>query len=222
MILRAKESQTTGNIWKTLDWKLVIASEGSPSKIVYHQHPKQFFSLNVWIPLFIKYEQQHCATHWNKTPQNLNSMIQELNLFVWLDFLYLLSLSLVCRALLFRLGKDRFLYAPSQFSVYLFLRPLLITLGYNWLFPVIRLPHLGGQGSLQNVWYMSGEAFLINMWKTYQQRYFLCPNKHNRFWWRCQKFRHQQVKISIPRGSWYRIAAHYSIHVRFLIKCHVL
>lgn len=54
----------------------------------------KFFSLSVSIPEFIKYEQQECAIHcgWNKTSQNPTSIIQELNLYVWFDFLYPLNL----------------------------------------------------------------------------------------------------------------------------------
>lgn len=39
---------------------------------------------------------------------------------------------------------------------------LLITVGCNGLFPLIRLPFLGGQGPLYNAWPMSGREALSN------------------------------------------------------------
>lgn len=49
----------------------------------------------------------------------------------------------------------------SLCPVHTFVR-VLIPPGCNGLFPLIRLPFLGGQGPLHNAWHMSGKEALSN------------------------------------------------------------
>lgn len=86
---------------------------------------------------------------------NLTFVLQELNLFP--DLIVLAQTVELCF-----LG---WVMSPfcmlSLCSVHTFIR-LLITAGCNGLFPLIRLPFLGGQGPLYNAWHMSGKEALSN------------------------------------------------------------
>lgn len=86
---------------------------------------------------------------------NLTFVLQELNLFP--DLIILVQTVELCF-----LG---WVMSPfcvlSLCSVHTFIR-LLITVGCNGLFPLIRLPFLGGQGPLYNAWHMSRKEALSN------------------------------------------------------------